>query len=211
MPHRKGNSRKQAFDRGTAQRIAERKMYTAGGDPIHNLDAYLNAGGRAHNSAGAVIQNPRAYRNAIEASVRQNTTDPKYLYHYTTDDAAAQIDASGHIAQSDTGMAGAGTYLTAKPPRTRTDALLHNNYASSTSRNSSYVDQYVRVDHTDHLAAIHVGRDRDVWKVNGNVDLSSHNGFVATRSGKKRGRRTTNTYAGGYGHDDGDSDDEDDY
>lgn len=178
-----GHARRPAFDRTAAQQIAGRRMYTASGEPIYNLDNYLAAGGQAYNSAGQMIQNPRAYRNAIEGSLRQNTTDPKYLYHYTTDTAAASIAESGSIMESPSGLAGAGTYLTAKPPRTRTDALLENNYGSATSRNASYVNQYARVA-ADNLSATHVGSDRDVWLVNGDVDLSSHNGFVARRRGK---------------------------
>ena len=58
-------SRKPAFNRGTAKRIAGRKMYAHDGNLIRNLDAYLNAGGQAYNSAGKKIQNPRAYRNSI--------------------------------------------------------------------------------------------------------------------------------------------------
>ena len=171
---------KPAFSRQTAKQIAASNMYTASGEPIRNLDAYMGAGSRAYNSAGQVIQNPTAYQNAIEASVRQNTTDPKYLYHYTTSDAAASIEASGCIQGSQGGWAGSGTYLTAKPPRSSTSNLLANNYGSATARDASYVSDYVRLN-TDTLSASYVGDGRDVWKANGDVHLEEHGGYVAQR------------------------------
>ena len=157
--------------------------------------------------AKPTIQPVRRFRTHVrietryEASVRQNTTDPKYLYHYTTPQAASSIAESSQITGSSVGLAGSGTYLTAKPPRTRTNDLLQNNYASTTVCDSSYVDQYVRVE-ADDLGARHVGEDRDVWRVNGNVDLLSYNGFVAARS-PKRSRRSTGAQPFGKEYADG--------
>ncbi|CAB9507632.1 expressed unknown protein [Seminavis robusta] len=134
-------------------------------------------------ASGDVIRNPTAYQNAIEASVRQNTDDPKYLYHYTTPQAAESIAKNGKIQASSTGLAGSGTYLTAKPPRCPVTPILF--WKTITLPwpvdHPSYVDNYVRVD-ADDLYARHVGGDRDVWKVDGDVDFYSHNGFVAERN-----------------------------
>lgn len=186
---------KPAFSRHVAKQIATRQMYTASGDPIHNLEAYMAAGGQPHNSSGQAIHNPTAYRNAIEASVRQNTTDPKYLYHYTTPEAADSIAESGRLEPSSGGLAGPGMYCTAKPPRSSTANLLQNNYGSATARDASFVQHYARID-TDTLDAEHVGDDRNVWLVNGPVDLEQHGGYVAERNVDKSGG--TAATQGGY-------------
>ena len=170
------------YSRDDAKKIAASKTYTAKGKPIRNLSAYVAAGGRPRNSGGDVIRNPMAYQNAIEASVRQNTNDPKYLYHYTNQQAAKSISESGTIHASTNGLAGPGTYCTAKPPRCNTGTLLNNNYSNAVAtRDQSYVDNYVRMD-ADRLNARHVGNgNRDGWKVKGDVDLGQHNAFVAER------------------------------
>ena len=169
----------------TAKRIASSKMYTANGDSIRNLDSYMAAGGKPRNSAGDIIQNPRAYSNSIEASVRQNTDNPKYLHHYTTSEAASKIQKSGGIIKaSSIGAGGSGTYLTAKPPRCNTNTLLNNNYDGvADSRGPSYVEKYIRLnnDGLDATRVPDVG-GRDVWKVDGDVNLNNHGGYIADRS-----------------------------
>ena len=175
------SSKRKSISREASKRVASSKTYTAQGEPIRDLDAYVAAGGRPRNSAGDMIRNPKAYQNVIEASVRQNTNDPKYLYHYTNQQAAASITKSGTINASSGGLAGSGTYCTAKPPRCHPANLLSNNYASSTARDPSYVSSYVRMD-ADNLNAERVeDGNRDIWKVSGSVDLNQHNAFVAER------------------------------
>lgn len=210
--------------------MAADKLYTARGEPIRNVDAYVQAGGRPTNAAGTTIHNPTAYQNSIEASIRQNTDDPKYLYHYTSQQVAESISDTGRIQASGDGLAGRGTYLTAKPPRCKSDTLLSNNYGSSGARDASFVDQYVRMD-ADHLSAEHVGGSRDVWKVEGDVDVGRHSGFVDERGQQHHSysggeyhyndttRMDDETNNGGYEedlnvqsyHDNGDYYDDDDY
>ena len=177
-------------------------MYTANGDSIRNLESYMNAGGKPRNSAGHVLHNPVAYRNTIEASVRQNTNNPKYLYHYTTGDAATSIgNGGGTIRASSSGLDGSGTYLTAKPPRCNTETLLNNNYGTTKGRGSN-VQNYIRMD-ADSLDARRVtSTTRDVWKVNGDVNLHDHGGYIAERNSRRRQAGDyggEHTYHGGYG------------
>lgn len=179
-----------SYSRGTAKKIASSKMFTATGEPIHNLEAYTAAGGKPRSASGELIHNPRAYRNTIEASVRQNTNDPKYLYHYTNKAAAESIETSGAIKASASGLDGAGTYCTAKPPRCSSDTLISNNYGQSGARGSSYVDNYARID-TDNLGAKRVNSSRDIWKVDGDINLEDHNAFLAQRDGNSGGRKNT--------------------
>lgn len=188
--------RKPAYKSGVAKAMASKKMYTASGESIYNLEAFLTAGGKAFNGAGERIDNPRAYCNSIEASMRQNTTEPKYLYHYTTPEAAASISASGILQASSDGLAGPGTYWTAKPPRSSTTNLLTNNYASASARDPSHVHSYVRMenDNGQDLAAMHVGGQRDVWKINGSVDLEQqHGSFVAKRNKQSKKKKSSST------------------
>ena len=147
-------------------------MYTKRGDRIRNPEAYAAAGGRAYSSNGREIRNPGAYQKAIDASVKQNTDAPVYLYHYTDSKSAQSIQDSGKIKASSSGAMGAGTYLTAKPPRSKDAHLMANNYDGA-SRDPSKVESYIRFD-AGHLNASN-GRDitgRDVWKVNGDLDVS---------------------------------------
>lgn len=190
-------------------------MYTANGNSIRNLESYMSAGGKPRNSAGDIIQNPVAYRNTIEASVRQNTNNPKYLFHYTTNDAAASIgNGGGTIRASSSGLDGSGTYLTAKPPRCNTDTLLNNNYGTTTGRGSN-VQNYVRLN-ADSLDAQRVtsAGPRDVWKVNGDVNLHDHGGYIAERNTAAYGHGQASGgahsyhggYGGGYGYDNNEDD-----
>jgi hypothetical protein len=106
---------------------------------------------------------------------------------------------------STTGLAGAGTYLTAKPPGSRTDSLLHNNYGVAMARDPSFVHECVRLD-MDHPDATYVGhQESDIWKVNGNVHWPSHNGYVRNRLSD--GDREHHN--GNYYHKEDDDDDND--
>jgi len=165
-----------------ATHVAKNKLYTSSGEHIRNYSAYSAAGGRAHSSSGARIHNPTAYQNAIEASVRQNTNDPKYLYHYTDSKSARDIESSGVVKASSRGAMGKGTYLTAKPPRCSSNRLLENNYGGIHASKQSKVDAYVRVD-ADRVQAQN-GRNnlgRDVWKTNGNIYLDKTGAFAGQR------------------------------
>lgn len=203
----RGRSTK-SFSRGHAKKIASNKMYTARGEPIQNLEAYVAAGGKPRSSSGKVIHNPTAYRNTIEASVRQNTGDPKYLYHYTNNDAAQKIEQSGVIRASKIGLDGAGTYVTAKPPRCTTNTLISNNYGAPNARDSSFVNNYIRVNADELNNARRVdSTNRDVWKVEGDIDLHENNGFVAQRNNRKSTKQAeygdTEYNESGYYHDTG--------
>lgn len=165
---------------------SSRGVYTAGGKRVHNPAAYAATGASSYTSAGRAISDPVAYSGAIEASVRQNTSSPKYLYHYTDSSSAAKIASSGSIHRS-TGPGdcalGEGVYMTAKPPKSSTESLLSNNYdGAASSHGAGKVGSYVRVD-ADRVNAVS-GRDtlgRDVFVVPGNVNLS--------RSGARFGER----------------------
>ena len=131
------DGRRDAYPKNVAKKIASSKMYTSSGEPIRDVEAYRAAGGQVYSSNGQVIHNPVAYRNTIEASVRQNTTDPKYLWHYTDTKGAKSIAESGTIKASSTGLGGPGTYGTAKPPRCTSNNLLNNNYGVGHGRDTS--------------------------------------------------------------------------
>jgi len=183
MPNKRNSTYKKS--RNQAKAIASRQMFTASGERIRNVDAYVAAGGVPHTANGSRIHNPTAYGNVIEASVRQNTDDPKYLYHYTDTTGAEGISQSGTIAASTDGYDGAGTYVTAKPPRCTSETLLRNNYGGgATGKDDSRVESYVRIDNDG--GTLDANRldccDRDVWKVNGDIHLNDHNAFVAPRS-----------------------------
>ena len=162
-------------------------IYTASGAPVRNPTAYAATGARCYTSAGRSVSNPVAYSNAIEASVRQNTSSPKYLYHYTDSSSLDKISSSGRLKAS-TGPGdcalGEGVYMTAKPPRSSSSALLNNNYDGAASQyGSNKVDCFVRVD-ADKVGAVS-GRDtlgRDVFVVPGRgVDLSKANAQIGYR------------------------------
>jgi hypothetical protein len=153
---------------------------------VHNVAAYAATGARTYTGSGKSISKPVAYAGAKEASCRQNTSSPKYLYHYTDSSSAGKIERSGRIhASSGPGdcALGEGTYFTAKPPRTSSDQLLSNNYdGASSSYDMSRVESYVRVD-ADRLPH-RSGREdlgRDVFVVPGSVKLSSAGGVVGHR------------------------------
>ena len=84
---------------------------------------------------------------------------------------------------SSCGLASAGVYCTAKQPRSPASDLLAKNYASATARDASHMGNYVRLD-TDELSASYVGHGRDVWKVEGDVSLDDHRGYVAHRQSR---------------------------
>ena len=196
------------MNRETAKRMATAKMYTPTGEPIRNLEAYRASGGTPCNARGERIQNPTAYRNAIEASIRQNTDDPKYQYHYTDNEAGKSIQDSGTIRASTHGLGGSGTYVTPKPPRCNDSAILSNNYDSATRKGDTRVQSYVRLD-ADGLNAQQIpAGGRNVWKVDGNVQLGDHNGYVASRQGHPR--PSVNCFAASNAayeeHDDGEYD-----
>ena len=164
-------------------------LYTSSGQRVHNAAAYAGAGGRAFTSAGRAVRDPVAYSGAVEARVRQNTSSPKYLYHYTDAASASAIGRSGTIRQSvgpgDCSL-GEGVYMTSKPPSKSSAHLLANNYGSSSSSSSSKsrVEAYVRVDadrvaHSGGRGKAKLGRD--VFVVGGDVKLSSAGARVGRR------------------------------
>ncbi|KAJ8613106.1 hypothetical protein CTAYLR_004780 [Chrysophaeum taylorii] len=163
-------------------------MYTSRGDRIRNPSAYTAAGGRAFSSNGSGIRDPTAYQRAIDASVRQNSDSPVYLYHYTDPGSAAKIENSGMIKASSDGALGSGTYLTAKPPRTSSDRLMTNNYdGAASTRDASKVDSYVRVDAARVQAENgRAATSRDVWKVDGDVKLADAGAKIGSRSNKRK-------------------------
>ena len=91
-------------------------VYNAYGQPVRNVESYAATGAPTYTSSGSRIRNPSAYTGAIEASYRQNTSTPKYLYHYTSNDAADAIASSGKVKASSSGACGSGTYWTSKAP-----------------------------------------------------------------------------------------------
>lgn len=167
-------------------RFKKTGVYNKWGDPIWYPERYAATGAKTYTKAGGRIWDPVAYSNAVEASCRQNTSSPKYLYHYTDDSSLEAIKRSGYIKSSvgpgDCAL-GEGVYFTAKPPRSSTGALLENNYGSQSWAKSEKTQGYVRVD-ADKVDA-KSGRDqlgRDVRVVEGDVSLAS--------SGSKTGHRT---------------------
>jgi hypothetical protein len=167
-------------------------VYTSSGDKVRNPAAYKAAGGRSYSKAGKAVSNPVAYSNSIEASVRQNTDSPKYLYHYTDKTSLGKIESSGELRGSTAPGSvalGRGAYFTAKQPRSSTSGLLTNNYGHAQGRDASKVAGYVRVD-ADRVSA-KSGRDalgRDVWCVPGDgVDLRAA-GATYGRRKWQRGR-----------------------
>ena len=158
-------------------------VYNAYGQPVRNVESYAATGAPTYTSSGSRIRNPSAYTGAIEASYRQNTSTPKYLYHYTDGDSLGKIADSGRVKPSsgpgDCAL-GSGAYFTAKPPRSSTGGLLQNNYNGG--GDASRVEGYVRVD-TDRVNA-RSGRDelgRDVFVVPGGVNLSKANAKLGYR------------------------------
>ena len=161
-------------------------VYTASGARVRNPAAYAATGAQTYTAAGKAISDPVAYAGAIEASVRQNTSAPKYLYHYTDPSSASAIASSGKLKRS-TGRGdcalGEGVYFTAKPPKSKSSALLNNNYGGASSlRGESKVSAYVRIE-ADSVNYHNGRRDlgRDVFVVRGDVDLR--------QSGAKLGQR----------------------
>ena len=151
-----------------------------------HLESYAATGAPTYTSSGSRIRNPSAYTGAIEASYRQNTSTPKYLYHYTDPSSASAIASSGKLKRS-TGRGdcalGEGVYFTAKPPKSKSSALLNNNYGGASSLlGESKVSAYVRIE-ADSVNYHNGRRDlgRDVFVVHGDVDLR--------QSGAKLGQR----------------------
>ena len=120
------------------------------------------------------------------ASVLQNTSSPKYLYHYTDSSSLDAIERSGKLKRSsgpgDCAL-GEGVYFTAKPPRSSSSSLLANNYdGAAPHTSSSRVESYVRVDASkvDYTS----GRDRlgrDVFVVPGDVKLRKAGAYLGDR------------------------------
>ncbi|KAJ1622989.1 hypothetical protein T492DRAFT_845873 [Pavlovales sp. CCMP2436] len=146
-------------------------VYTSSGQPIRNPAAYAATGASSYSSAGKYIAHPEAYSGAIEASVRQNTAEPKYFYHYIDTHLLGQIASAGHLRPS-TGPGdcklGEGVYMTAKPPRTASEKLLANNYGGRASSYAKRVSAYVRID-ADRMVAKRIRKalGRDVFVVSG--------------------------------------------
>ena len=161
-------------------------VYTASGAPVRNPAAYAATGAKTYTSSGRSISDPVAYSGAIEASVRQNSSSPKYLYHYTDRDSASAIASSGQLMASrgpgDCAL-GEGVYFTAKPPRSSSSALLHNNYDGGASAHTdSKVGAYVRVE-ADRVNYQNGRADlgRDVFVVPGDVSLSQAGAKLGVR------------------------------
>lgn len=168
--------------RAKATNIASSKLYTSSGERIRNAAAYQAAGGRAYSSSGAKIHNTKAYTGAIEASVRQNTNDPKFFYHYTDNRSASQIAASGKIKASNAGAVGKGTYLTTKPPRCSDGTLLANNYGGIIPSRAAQVQSYVKLN-ADKIPAKNYTEQmgRNVWKAPGDVNLKAGQAQIKDR------------------------------
>jgi hypothetical protein len=150
-------------------------VYTSSGTPVRHPAAYAATGAPTYTASCNPISDPVAYSGAIEASVRQNTSSPKYLYHYTDSTSLKSIQSSGRLNRS-TGPGdcalGEGVYFTAKTPRSSSSTLLSNNYGASSSYDASRVSSYVRVD-ADRLD-YRSGRNelgRNVFVVPGDVEL----------------------------------------
>mmetsp|Transcript_5238 Transcript_5238/g.12747 ORF Transcript_5238/g.12747 Transcript_5238/m.12747 type:complete len:181 (-) Transcript_5238:44-586(-) len=163
-------------------------VYNSYGQPVRNAEAYAATGAPTFTRAGNYVSNPVAYSGAIEASVRQNTDSPKYLYHYTDTSSASNIQQSGYVKQSTSSSdcaLGQGVYLTAKAPRASSQSLLSNNYAAGASaRGASKVESYVRVDADRVRSNLTNGRDalgRDVFLHKGDLDLGAAGGKVGKR------------------------------
>eukprot|EP00964_Phaeocystis_antarctica_P053011 scaffold31072_cov60-Phaeocystis_antarctica.AAC.5 len=75
-------------------------VYTSSAVRVYNPAAYAATGAKTYTSSGELVSNPVAYAGATEASVRQNTISPKYLYHYTDSNSLNKISDSGHIKSS---------------------------------------------------------------------------------------------------------------
>ena len=161
-------------------------VYTASGKAVRNVAAYAATGAPTYSRAGKTISNPVAYSGAIEASVHQNTSQPKYLYHYTSSSSLDQIESSGKLKKS-TGPGdcalGQGVYFTAKPPRSSTNSLLNNNYdGAAGAYGSSHVESYVRVDADKvNYKSGRSDLNRDVFVVPGNVNLNKAGGTTGHR------------------------------
>lgn len=159
-------------------------VYTASGAPVRNVAAYAATGAPTFTGAGSTIRNPTAYAGAVEGAMRQTSSAPKHLYHYTDSDSLSKIASSGKINKS-TGpgdcVLGEGVYLTAKTPNCSSKNLLANNYDGAVG-SATRVEGYVRVD-ADKVQA-RSGQDelgRNVWVVPGNLDLGSANAKLSTR------------------------------
>ena len=83
-----------------ASRAKSRKRLFSPTLKRYNPAAYAATGAKTYTSTGRPVSNPVAYAGAIEASVRQNTSAPKYLYHYTDSSSLNKISDSGRIKSS---------------------------------------------------------------------------------------------------------------
>lgn len=175
-------------ERATARKIASRSFFTKAGNAVYSPEKYLAAGGELYSSNGCKIKNPKAYSDAIEASVRQNTDDPKHLYHYTTNDSLDKISKSGSIRKSTTGLGGPGTYLTTKPPRCKSSSIAMNNYGRETAADLERTQGFIRVDADKVKGKTNISRKaggRNVWIAKGDVSLQGKN----TRFGRRFHRK----------------------
>ena len=109
---------------------------------------------------------------------QHHMSNPKYLYHYTTEESSNMIREDGRLLPSrgpgDTAL-GTGVYFTTKPPQSSNSTLLDNNYSKQRARDTEKVECYIRIDadKVDYMD----GRDRlgrDVFVVPGDegVNLS---------------------------------------
>lgn len=160
------------------------EVYTASGTRVRNPEAYARTGAPTYTRRGRPISDPVAYSGAIEASVRQNTAEPKYLFHYTSSDSLGKIRQTGHIQPSSSAgdcALGSGVYFTAKQPRASSDGLLKNNYDGAGGA-PHRVEAYVRVD-ADKVNGKSGRTDlgRDVFVVPGAVNLEKANAKAGYR------------------------------
>ena len=115
-------------------------VYTSSGARVNNPAAYAATGARTYTSSGKSVANPVAYAGAIEASVRQNTSTPKYLYHYTDSSSLHKISDSGRIKSSTgpgdcalgEGVCAHGMPRTLQPKRWQSDSKAWNHESHPT-------------------------------------------------------------------------------
>eukprot|EP00746_Dinoflagellata_sp_MGD_P168274 gnl/MRDRNA2_/MRDRNA2_99598_c0_seq1.p1 gnl/MRDRNA2_/MRDRNA2_99598_c0~~gnl/MRDRNA2_/MRDRNA2_99598_c0_seq1.p1 ORF type:complete len:178 (+),score=15.71 gnl/MRDRNA2_/MRDRNA2_99598_c0_seq1:71-604(+) len=168
------------------------------GQTIRSPSAYAATGAPIFSSGGTQIRNFESYSSAVNSYKSQASSNPTHLYHYTTSENAAKILESGTIKASTNTKTdcrlGPGTYFTSKAPNCSKENILSNNYGparnarSGNSRSNPYdsrADSFVKIP-TENLwgQGLVNGKDetgRNVWKVNGDVNLKN----VGAKVGRK--------------------------
>ena len=160
-------------------------VYTSSGTRVRNVQAYSSTGAPTYTRAGKAIGNPVAYAGAIEGRMRQNTSTPKYLYHYTDRQSAANIAKTKTIRPSkvpgDCAL-GKGAYFTSLPPTKTTNEILSNNYGGRPHCSGHQNDRVQASVRIQADAVVHSGGQgqrelgRNVFCVPGGVDLRKAGG-----------------------------------